>query len=300
MSATLPDRVPLHAQNLLDFIGLKEAPKGYDTIFGNRQNRLAIPITQMTFGDLVDAQGNWGNKTWVKKNWGYNTASSAAGKYQCMRQTLQTIAREIPTINGRLIYDRTLQDKLGYYLLLKRGYADFIAGKLSIAGFGLKLAQEWASFPVLENVKGRHQRVTRGQSYYAGDGLNKALVKPEEVEARLAHVLELARLIEEPPKPVTIAVPPKAETIGGGSPAAPAVPVESVDPEKLDKPLLKSKTVWQWLLTIVGAPVAVFGGFDWRVQIFIVAAIVGFGIYAIKRRADIANVYREIKAEFDA
>ncbi|NTE81626.1 hypothetical protein G6M12_08670 [Agrobacterium tumefaciens] len=80
----------------------------------------------------------------------------------------------------------------------------------------------------------------------------------------------------------------------------PSVPVENVDPEKLDKPLLKSKTVWQWILTFLGAAVASFGGLDWRVQILIVVAIGLSGVYAIKRRADIAKVYREIKAEFDA
>nr|WP_295984301.1 hypothetical protein [uncultured Agrobacterium sp.] len=300
MSSKLPDTVPLHAQNLLDFIGDIEAPQGYDTIFGNRQGKLRVPLTQMTYGDIVDAQANWGSKTWVKENWSYDTASSAAGRYQFMRATLQGIAKEVSSIDGRTIFSSSLQNRLGYYLLLRRGYADFISGKLNLVQFGLKLAQEWASFPVLSDTKGAHRQVTRGQSYYAGDGLNKSLVKPERVEARLRHVLDLARLVTVGDTPATISpAPTRPEPDAAVNTTAP-VPAGKVDPEKLDKPLLKSKTVWQWLLTIVGAPVAAFGGFDWRVQIFIVTAIIGFGIYAIKRRADIAKVYSDLKAEFDA
>lgn len=101
-------------------------------------------------------------------------------------------------------------------------------------------------------------------------------------------------------KPSAPELPPGTEPVASGAPAEPTLPVQNVDPEKLDKPLLKSKTVWQWILTFMGAAAAAFGGLDWRVQILIVVAIGLSGAYAIKRRADIAKVYREIKAEFDA
>ncbi|MCZ4076294.1 hypothetical protein [Agrobacterium sp. LMR679] len=235
-----------------------------------------------------------------EKNWGYDTASSAAGRYQFMRATLQGIAKEVPSIDGRTIFSGGLQNRLGYYLLLRRGYADFISGKLNLVQFGLNLAKEWASFPVLSDTKGAHRQVLRGQSYYAGDGLNKSLVKPERVEARLRHVLDLVRLVTVGDTPATISpAPARPEPHVDGNTAAP-VPAEKVDPEKLDKPLLKSKTVWQWILTFLGAAAAAFGGLDWRVQILIVVAIGLSGVYAIKRRADIAKVYREIKAEFNA
>lgn len=289
MSAKLPDTVPLHAQNLLDFIGDIEAPKGFDTIFGNRQGKLPVPLTQMTYGDIVDAQANWGNKTWVKRNWGYDTASSAAGRYQFMRATLQGIAKEVPSIDGRTIFSCGLQNRLGYYLLLRRGYADFISGKLNLVQFGLKLAQEWASFPVLSDTKGAHRPVSRGQSYYAGDGLNKSLVKPERVEARLRHVLELVRLVTVGDTPATISpelVRPKP--VVDGSTAAP-VPAEKVTPSVGDrkaKPVRKSGRFWTWLLaggissTTITEKLGAFQ-LDWRVQIALLAVIVGFAIYAI-------------------
>ncbi|WP_333900174.1 hypothetical protein [Agrobacterium pusense] len=280
MSAKLPDGVPLHAQNLLDFIGDIEAPEGYNTIFGNRQGNLPVPLTQMTYGEIVDAQGNWGNKTWVRANWGHKTASSAAGRYQFMRKTLQDIAKEVRTIDGRTIFSSGLQDRLGYYLLLRRGYADFISGKLNLVQFGLKLAQEWASFPVLSATKGHHRDVSRGQSYYAGDGLNKSLVNPEQVEQRLRHVRELAVLMTEADTPATISPKPTKAKPTSASKA----PVETVKPAA--KPVRKSGRFWTWLLaggissTTITEKLGAFQ-LDWRVQIALLAVIVGSAIYAI-------------------
>ncbi|MGV1900133.1 glycoside hydrolase family 19 protein [Agrobacterium sp. 22-3674b3] len=103
----------------------------------------------------------------------------------------------------------------------------------------------------------------------------------------------------EAEKPSAPELPPGAEPVVSGAPAESTLPVQNVDPEKLDKPLLKSKTVWQWLLTTLIAPLIAVITNPW-VQALLIAVLVGFAIYAIKRRSDIAKVYREIKAEFDA
>lgn len=101
-------------------------------------------------------------------------------------------------------------------------------------------------------------------------------------------------------KPAVPDLPRGAEAGGGGTLVAPAVvPVENVDPERLDKPLMTSKTVWQWVITTLIAPLIAVITNPW-VQAFLIAVVAGLGIYAIKRRADIAKVYRQLKAEFDA
>lgn len=64
----------------------------------------------------------------------------------------------------------------------------FMAGKISRTEFGKRLAQEWVSLPVLAPTQGGGRKVSRGQSFYAGDGLNKSLVKLEAVEALLDRV----------------------------------------------------------------------------------------------------------------
>ncbi|MER2268261.1 lysozyme family protein [Methylobacterium oxalidis] len=168
--------VPAGAALLLDFIASKEAPYGYGTVYGNNQNKLPGAITTMRLSEVIAAQPSW------TKRFG----SSACGRYQFMRATLLGLKDELK-LSGMEFFDPDLQDRLAYHLLKRRGYAQFMAGTLSTEGFGLRLAQEWASLPVLRDTQGAHRAVRRGQSYYVGDGLNKALVKPEEVEKVLAQ-----------------------------------------------------------------------------------------------------------------
>ncbi|MGN6770583.1 MAG: hypothetical protein ACTHJQ_12175 [Rhizobiaceae bacterium] len=171
------DTVPTGAALLLGFIGDTEAPQGYGTIYANKQSKLAKPLTSMTLGEVIDAQ----------KAWSKNNGSSAAGRYQFMRATLIDLSKAL-NLSGNLIFNADLQDRLGYELLKRRGYADYMAGKIDRTEFGKRLAQEWASFPVLAPCQGAHRTVQRGETYYAGDKLNKALVAPEKVEQVLLTV----------------------------------------------------------------------------------------------------------------
>ncbi|EXL07433.1 membrane protein [Brucella anthropi] len=206
--------VPAGAALLLDFIYRTDAGKApphcYQVIFGNRQKHLPQPITQMTLGDLIDAQKNWSSKAWVKKNWGYGTASSAVGAAQFMRATLQDLAKELG-LKGTQIFSADLQDRLAFHLLKRRGYEDFMGGKITRTEFGKRLAQEWASLPVLSATRGAHRDLVRGESYYSGDELNKALVAPAEVEAILDKV-KAAGTITASPKALPADIVPQAST----------------------------------------------------------------------------------------
>lgn len=185
--------VPAGAALLLDFIGDIEAPGGYGVIFANRQDRLAKPLTSMTIDEVLTGQATWSR--WAKP------ASSAAGRYQFMRATLTGLVKELG-LRGTQKLDANLQDRLGYHLLKRRGYDEFMAGEIDTTEFSRRLAQEWASLPVLEATTGGSRKVKRGQSYYAGDGLNKSLVKPEAVEKILAEALRAGNAVPKPePKP---------------------------------------------------------------------------------------------------
>lgn len=182
--------IPASAAYLLKFIYNTDAgappPKCYEIIFGNRQNRLPKPITSMTLNELMSNQRNWSSKSWVLANWGIKgAASSASGAAQFMRDTLRGIINEMK-LTGEEKFTPDLQDLMAYHLLKRRGYLDYMSGKINRTQFALNLAKEWASFPVLAPVQGRHLTLKRGQSYYAGDSVNKALVSPEKVEQVLA------------------------------------------------------------------------------------------------------------------
>ncbi|MCK8781119.1 hypothetical protein M0654_14120 [Rhizobium sp. NTR19] len=209
MTKILPIAVPAHAMLLLEFIYRTETGKNrpacYEVIYGHNQSKLPKPLTSMSLGEVIDAQADWTKRF----------KSSAAGAGQFMRATLIGIAKEIPALRGDVPFNGPLQDRLAYYLLLRRGYNDFIDGRTAIIAFGKALAQEWASFPVLADCKGAHRQVRRGQSYYAGDGLNKSLITPEMVEAMLRTVLQAAKEeIRHAPTPIA-----KPENSGPTPPA---------------------------------------------------------------------------------
>lgn len=230
--------VPAGAARLLDFIGLTEAPNGYGTIYANKQGKLAKPLTSMTLDEVLAAQ----------KDWSKNHGSSAAGRYQFMRATLVGLIAELG-LRGSQKLDGNLQDRLGYHLLIRRGYNDFMAGKIGRTEFGKRLAQEWASFPVLTVCKGAHRQLNRGQSYYAGDGLNKALVKPEKVEAVLDEVLKLRPLSTGPisgPPPLGTPIP---GTVKPAEPVAPPVPPVAPKSE-VGIPATK-RSLWAALLDLI-------------------------------------------------
>lgn len=108
--------------------------------------------------------------------------SSAVGKYQIIRSTLDSLIRELK-LTGEEKFDGPLQERMFETLLRRRGLDKFRSGTISKEQFAFNLSQEWASLPIptqdFKDSKGRLGRM--GASYYSGDGLNKAHVTPEEV-----------------------------------------------------------------------------------------------------------------------
>ncbi len=260
--------VPVGAAILLDFIRKIEVGRidraSYDVIYGQNQHRLKKQITAMTIGELVDEQASFTKRF----------KSSASGGYQFMRKTLQDLSREL-RLSGKQMFDPDLQDRLGYHLLKRRGYEEFMTGKISLTEFAKRLAMEWASFPVLAATKGQHQQLKRGQSYYDGDALNKALVEPEAIEAVLREAKAAGN---DFPKPAP--EKPEAENL---------LP----EPEK-PKPVWKSKRAWFWSYIGTMSPAALMGAFDWRVQMVIVLSIIGISIYSILTMKQVKDKINEL------
>lgn len=188
--------IPAPAAKILDVIGYKEAPKGYDTIYGNNQNKLPKQITEMTLDELILNQSEFTRRF----------KSSASGRYQFMRATLLDL-KKTEKLSGREKFTPDFQDRLGYALLRRRGYDAWVAGKISHDAFMIGIAKEWASFPVPYDMQGAHKRVMRGQSYYAGDALNKSLIDPGTVWNSLVTAYAMRNqgttVVVEAPKPTT-------------------------------------------------------------------------------------------------
>lgn len=210
--------VPAGAAMLLDFIGKAETgktgPEAYNIIVFYKQDKLPKPLTEYTISELLEAQRSWA------KNWG----GSAAGKYQIIRKTLMGLVEQLG-IPGSAKFTPDLQDRLGYRLLTTRGWQAFTSGQVTVNAFALNVAKEWASMPVLSNVQGAKRPVKRGESYYAGDGVNASQKSADEFEAALRAAIK-------PSGPVILPTTP--------NPPPPDIPApEPGQPEK-------AAGAWKW------------------------------------------------------
>lgn len=130
------------------------------------------------------------------------SASTACGGYQFIRKTLAITMAEMG-LTGKEVWTPSLQDRMAIHLIEKRGLTAFMAGVKSREAFANALAMEWASLPVVSAISGKKV----GQSYYAGDGLNKSHHKPEAILA-LVDALKVKPAPVPPAPPVVEPAPP--------------------------------------------------------------------------------------------
>jgi len=159
---------------LLNLIGQAESHNNYNAFFGHVSNTDNPKFTDMTVSEVLD--------------WQRGRKFSAAGKYQFIRKTLNGL-RVSGVVKASDIFNEDTQDKLAIELLKRRKIGQYISNSIDDVTFMINLAKEWASLPVPVNMKGHKRSVTAGQSYYAGDGVNKALIGVETVRAAIRTVL---------------------------------------------------------------------------------------------------------------
>jgi len=126
--------------------------------------------------------------------------STACGRYQFIKDTLLDVVKISKLDSQRTIFAPDIQD---YLILLRlksiRRLDKWKAGSLirkgntysaqeNSANFQLHLAKEFASVPVPFRVQGARAMVAKGQSYYAGDGLNSAHGKADTFLAGLIDI----------------------------------------------------------------------------------------------------------------
>ena len=216
----------------------------------------------MTIDEIQKQQGGW------SKRYG----SSATGGYQFMRATLGDLKKEMGlSSNERLTPD--LQDRLAMQLLTRRGFDAFLSGRIDQTEFGKRLAMEWASFPVLADTRGAHRHIRRGQSYYAGDGLNKALVTPATIEAVIDRV-KAAEVRPPAVKPVPVPIP------------------------GVDKPLPKSTTFWSAIAGFAATLVGSISALHPIVQGGAILVAAGCAVWIIRERRKKAAAQRQLVAQF--
>ena len=149
------------AAPLLDFIAEKESGGDYNIVWGRikKEDRPPKPLTRMTIGEVLDWQDS------IDPHY----LSEAAGRYQILEDTLRGLYRSAG-LGLDDYFNEANQDALAIALMRRRGYTDWLSGKISTTKFANNLAKEWASLPVVSGPKA-------GRSYYDNDVAgNKSLV----------------------------------------------------------------------------------------------------------------------------
>lgn len=180
---------------------VKRAPDVYMSLYPNTWH---VPYPTMTLRQV---------NQFMTSRLAAGIRSTASGRYQFMQYTLfggrprgaggtnlnfrrsfdpwTNASRFIPGMVQRLnlpptlIFNRVLQDYLALQLLIRRELRRWQSGSLTWNGRGastnnpdkafmVRLAQEWAALPVPFSMRGASRQISAGQSYYAGDGLNRS------------------------------------------------------------------------------------------------------------------------------
>ena len=157
---------------LLKFIRNTETSigEGYTQIVGKNKTK---DLPNMTLDEVMAFQ-----KKDMTKAKGFE--STAVGAYQFTRGTLSDLMRWLE-LDGSEKMTPDMQDRLAVRLLVKQGMDEWVAGDMTDDEFGNKLAERWASFPVLTDHRGRK----KGKSFFGGIGTNKALVTVDQVLNKL-------------------------------------------------------------------------------------------------------------------
>ena len=154
---------------LLRMIGQHESRNNYNIVYHGSKIKPPKPLVQMTVQEV---------RNWQDRSVRAGSASSAVGYYQIIRNTMDYLIRQ-GVIRRNELFDEDCQDRAGVGLLERRGLSKYRAGQMSAEQFAQNLAMEWASFPAI--IRDKRGRAAKGQSYYAGDGLNKSLTSKTQV-----------------------------------------------------------------------------------------------------------------------
>lgn len=183
---------------ILELIARAESVNGsYDSIY---PSSIKPGLSQMTIAE-ADA---WQARTASQRG------SAAAGRYQFMYIKDQAA---IAGIGPNETFSPANQDKMAIGLIEKARKVNLDMVKNDPNQAAKRLSKEWAGLPVLEQTRGASRVVQRGQSYYYGDGRNKATVSPQQLTAAFA---ETQKPRQEPAAPQQTessnVQPPKANT----------------------------------------------------------------------------------------
>ena len=166
-AAVGPASTPNQAVNgVLDFIARYESGGDYNLRNGGSRANL----TSMTINEVFEMQRGW--RSWP------NAASTASGRYQYIKGTLEEMVRIMNLDPATTRFDERTQDAIATRDLRRRcRLDDWLAGTINDATFMNLISRVWAGIPN-----------TSGQSTYAGVANNRAGTSAQNALAQLGTI----------------------------------------------------------------------------------------------------------------
>lgn len=151
------ENLPEGVRGLVNLIYQKESRGNPNMIYGGTTvNLVNMSVREVRqFQDRMVASGK---------------PSSAVGAPQIIRSTMDG-AIQAGILNPNEKFDMAAQNRFTLWKLQQRGLNEFTSGNITDLEFMKRISMEWASFP----------KDMSWSSYYAWDGLNKALISPQQV-----------------------------------------------------------------------------------------------------------------------
>jgi muramidase (phage lysozyme) len=143
-----------------------ESGSDYNAVFGmGKSDKRDLSVH--TVGEVMALQRHYTDS---------GSPSSAIGKYQFLRKTLDSLVKE-GVVSRDEPFTPDVQERAFTALAKRRGLDKYMSGEMDEGSFMNSLAKEWAGLPT-----------TNGMSFYAGDGLNKATTGPKKVLEALKRI----------------------------------------------------------------------------------------------------------------
>lgn len=159
--STYKDRDPA-TDILLDLIAEHESAGNYNAVIGDI--RASDDLAQYSLDEIYDL---------MRDLLAEGQPSTAVGRYQIIRKTLQTLQAS-KKLSGSDLFTPELQDGMAVSLMVGRGYSRWWVGRMSDTDFAHGLSCEWASLP---------DPYMGGKSHYDRVG-------PNHAGTTLAHVYD--------------------------------------------------------------------------------------------------------------
>lgn len=151
---------------ILDMISEQESAGNYNAVIGDAHS--SNDLSTRTVAEIYDL---------MEDLLTYGQPSTAIGRYQIIRGTLQSL-QESQSLADDALFTPELQDSLAVALMVGRGYSKWWTGDMSDEDFAGGLSCEWASLPDPQNG---------GKSHYDGVGPNRAGMSLQHVYGALAR-----------------------------------------------------------------------------------------------------------------